>query len=278
MIRGAVLGANVSKSRSPAIHAAAFRALRVAGKYGSFSVEPAGFEQLCRQLGEEGYRYLNVTIPHKATAAALAGQRSPLVRRVGAANTLLLRRGPRGLSIRAENTDGYGLLAALGDLGVKPGRRQRFVMVGSGGAAAGGLAALVEAGASVTLLARRPAVARALRARFAPGVRARIRVGGFTAASLKAALAGAAALISAVPADAWASAEARAGLQGLPRTAAVLEMAYGGETPLGREARTRVARYQDGLPMLVHQAARAVELVTGRLPPAAPLLRAARIG
>src|SRR5262245_32223454 len=141
MIRGAVLGANVSKSRSPAIHAAAFKALRVAGQYGAFSVEPAGFERLCRQLGEEGYRYLNVTIPHKASAAALAGQRSPLVRRVGAANTLLLRRGPRGLAIRAENTDGYGLLAALGDLGVKAGRGRRFVMVGAGGAAAGALAA-----------------------------------------------------------------------------------------------------------------------------------------
>jgi shikimate 5-dehydrogenase len=40
--------------------------------------------------------------------------------------------------------------------------------------------------------------------------------------------------------------------------------------------RELVARYQDGIPMLVHQAARAVALALGSLPPADPLLRAAR--
>jgi shikimate 5-dehydrogenase len=56
----------------------------------------------------------------------------------------------------------------------------------------------------------------------------------------------------------------------------VLEMAYGGVTPLATAARDHVARYQDGLPMLVHQAARAVELALGKRPPAEPLLKAAR--
>jgi len=36
--------------------------------------------------------------------------------------------------------------------------------------------------------------------------------------------------------------------------------------------------YADGLGMLAHQAARAVELALGRLPPVEPLLRAARGG
>ena len=39
MIRAAVLGADVSKSRSPAIHRAAFRALRVEGTYEALSVD-----------------------------------------------------------------------------------------------------------------------------------------------------------------------------------------------------------------------------------------------
>jgi shikimate 5-dehydrogenase len=128
----------------------------------------------------------------------------------------------------------------------------------------------------VRLLARRPEAADELRARFKPPQRARIETAAWTPAALGEALAGATALISAVPADAFADAGARAGLAALGRTTAVLEMAYGDPTPLCREVRGRVARYQDGLPMLVHQAARTIELVVGKLPPAAPLLRAAR--
>jgi shikimate dehydrogenase len=274
VIRGAVLGGDVSKSRSPAIHAAAFRALGVDGAYGRFSVDAAGFAALVRRLGDEGYDYLNVTIPHKAAAARLADGRSPLVTSMGAANTLLFR-GPRR-RLRAENTDGYGLCAALDDLGVRVGRGQLFVMVGAGGAAAGALAALIRAGASVRLVARRPAVARGLRRRFPPAARGRISVSAWAGAGLGRALAGASALVSAVPAAVWDDRAASAGLDRLERSTAVLEMAYGEATPLARLVRGHVSRYQDGLPMLVHQAARAVELVTGRLPPAGPLLRAAR--
>jgi shikimate dehydrogenase len=274
VIRGAVLGGDVSKSRSPAIHAAAFCALGVDGDYGRFSVDEAGFAPLVLRLGAEGYDYLNITIPHKAAAARLADGRSPLVAAMGAANTLIFRGARRRL--RAENTDGYGLCTALGDLGVRVGRGQLFVMAGAGGAAAGALAALVRAGAAVRLVARRPAVAQALRRRFSPAARARISVTSWTGAGLGRALAGATALVSAVPAAVWADGAASAGLERLDRGTAVLEMAYGEVTPLARLVRGRTSRYQDGLPMLVHQAARAVELVTGRLPPAEPLLRAAR--
>lgn len=272
MIRAAVLGGDVSKSRSPAIHRAAFAALGVEGTYEAFSVDGRGFRPLVRRLREAGYRYLNVTIPHKRAAAAVAAAASPLVRTTRAANTLLLRR----TGIRGENTDGYGLLTALRDLGIDVRRGVRVVLVGSGGAAAGGLAALLARGAEVRLVARRPPAARALRSLFAPAARARIAVMPWTPAGLGEAVADAGAIVSAVPAAAWAPADARAGLGALPRHAAVLEMAYGGRTPLAGAARAHVARYQDGLPMLVHQAARAVELALGELPPAAPLLRAAR--
>jgi shikimate dehydrogenase len=276
MIKGAVLGADVSRSRSPAIHAAAYRALGLTGSYQAFSVDQRGFGALVRRLGEDGYDYLNVTIPHKKEAAQLAGRVAPVVRAVAAANTLIFGGRGKKRTLRAENTDGYGLLRALADLGVQVGQGTLFVLVGAGGAAAGGLAALVGAGASVRLVARRPAPARALRARFTGRARERISVSPWTPGRLAAALEGATALVSAVPASAWADPEAAAGIEALGRSTAVLEMAYGETSPLARLARGRVARYQDGLPMLVHQAARAVELVVGRLPPAGPLLRAAR--
>jgi shikimate dehydrogenase len=277
MIRAAVLGADVSKSRSPAIHQAAFAALGVEGRYEAFSVDGRGFRPLVRRLCDQGYRYLNVTIPHKRAAAALSTAASPLVRATGAANTLILRRSGAGeRRMRGENTDGYGLLAALADLGVRVRAGQTHVLVGSGGAAAGGLAALVASGASVRIVARRAPAARALARAFPLRRRARIEVFTWTPEGLADAVTGATSVISAVPAAAWQAAEARAGLRALDRGAAVLEMAYGPPSPLGAVARAQLARYQDGIPMLVHQAARAVALALGTLPPADPLLQAAR--
>ena len=115
MIRAAVLGADVSKSRSPAIHNAAYRVLGLEGRYEAISVEPAQFAAAVADLDARGFQYLNVTIPHKAAAAALGTTRSAMVRQCGAANTLIFEPGSPGV-LHAANTDGYGLLSALSDL------------------------------------------------------------------------------------------------------------------------------------------------------------------
>ena len=135
MIRAAVLGADVSKSRSPAIHNAAFEALGVDGTYIARSVDAAGFPALVQQLRVDGYRYLNVTIPHKEAAAQLADAQGPEVRASGAANTLLL--ATPAAPIQAENTDGAGLIAALADLGGAVAGKM-IVMVGAVEALAAG--------------------------------------------------------------------------------------------------------------------------------------------
>ena len=85
-------------------------------------------------------------------------------------------------------------------------------------------------------------------------------------------------IATSVPAAAWADPVAVASVDAIDRDTAVLEMAYGGTGPsaLGRAVRGRVARYADGLGMLVHQAARAIELALGESPPLASLFTAAR--
>ena len=276
-VHAAVLGADVSRSRSPDIHQAAFRALGIDGRYEAHSVSARGFRALVRALAREGCRYANVTIPHKNAAAAMATSQSAAVRASGAANTLIFggatKRGARGpLKIRAENTDGPGLLAALRDLGAETAGATA-VVVGAGGAAAGAVEALTAAGASVRVVARRPAVGRAMRARLPARRRARISVVAWTPAALAKALVGAGIVISAVPAAAWDSPEACAGLEAIDPSAAVLEMAYGAQTPLARAVRGRARRYADGLGMLVHQAAVAIKLALGKEPPLPPLFR-----
>jgi shikimate dehydrogenase len=272
---GAVLGADVSKSRSPAIHEAAFRALGVSGRYVAQSIEPDGkkFRALVQQLRANGLRYLNVTIPHKIRAAKLANKRGPEVRVSGAANTLIFESAHR---IRAENTDGYGLLAALDDLGFSPSS-ETVVVVGAGGAAAGGVEALTRKGSHVILLPRRVRAGKLLRSRLSEKQQRLVQVLEWEE-SLGRELKNAAALVSAVPAAAWNSDERRHGLQSLAKDAVVLEMAYGAATPLAAAIRPRTRRYADGLSMLVHQAARAIELALGEKPPLPALFRAARRG
>jgi shikimate dehydrogenase len=265
-----VLGTDVSKSRSPAIHDAAFRALGVDGDYGAISVAPEQFGARVADLRAQGYRYLNVTIPHKAAAFALADRHGPEARVSGAANTLLFEADG---GVRAENTDGAGLLAALADLGVAVGAGRVVVMAGAGGAAAGAVEALTRAGAEVRLLARRPDVATELRARLLDEQRARVTVTPWAGDGLARALAGAAGRVWAVPAAAWVDAATTAGLDALAG-AAVLEMAYGAETPLAVAVRGKAGRYADGLGMLVHQAAHAIALALGKSPPLAPLFAA----
>jgi shikimate dehydrogenase len=272
-IIAAVLGADVSKSRSPAIHEAAFRALKISGRYIAQSIEPEGekFTALVQQLRANGLRYVNVTIPHKIRAATLADSRGAEVRVSGAANTLIFQNRNR---IRAENTDGYGLLAALDDLHFDP-KGQTIVVVGAGGAAAGGIIALCRAGARIWILPRRITAGEALRKRLSLAQRKRVKVRPWNE-NLEGVLQAATALVSAVPAHAWADDERRVGLRALSKDTVVLEMAYGAPTPLAEAVGRRTRHYADGLGMLVHQAARAVELALGEKPRLAPLFRAAR--
>ncbi len=277
-LQAAVLGANVGASRSPAIHEAAWAALGVSGRYLALDVAPRRFPGLVGDLAAGGLAYVNVTIPHKRAAARLADSCGPTAAAADAANTLVFGR-KRAFDIRAENTDGAGLLDALADLGIEGWARKgqrAMVLVGSGGAAAGALVALAREGAAIRVLARRPAAARRMAARLPSALRGRVMVSPWTPAALAASLDGACALVSAVPAAAWAASEVRRGLDGVARDTVILEMAYGEPTPLARSVRGRVRRYADGLPMLVHQAARAVEIVLGRRPLLAPLFRAAR--
>lgn len=277
MIRAAVLGGDVSKSRSPAIHHAAYAALGLEGSFDAVSVPADCFVARVRELASRGYAYVNVTIPHKAQAASLATTRSAFVRHCGAANTLIFEPASPPHAIHAENTDGHGLLAALRDLGVELGAAD-VVLVGAGGAAAGALEALTSAGARVRLAARRPEAARELADRVPAWRRGLVDTFAWADGGLSRAVEGASVLVSSVPASVWEDAASAQSLRALSRQATVLEMAYGapGASPLARAVDGWVGRYADGLSMLVHQAARAIELALGEAPPLPPLFEAAR--
>jgi shikimate dehydrogenase len=151
-----VLGWPVAHSRSPAMHNAAFAALRMEGwRYQRLPVPPPLLPETVRALGPAGFLGANVTIPHKRAALHLADSASEAARQIGAANTLSFGRDG---AIVAENTDAPGLLFALGiDVcGLSA------LVLGAGGSARAAVWALLRAGAEVSIWNRTPERASAL--------------------------------------------------------------------------------------------------------------------
>jgi shikimate dehydrogenase len=150
MNRLAVIGHPVAHSLSPAMHTAAFAALGIEGdwSYGAIDIEPERFASGVAGLAEGGFKGVNVTVPHKRAAFALATERSDAVAAIGAANTLTFDGG----SIRADNTDASGLIAALPPDFDLSGAEA--LVLGAGGSARAAAWALDRSGARVTIANR----------------------------------------------------------------------------------------------------------------------------
>jgi shikimate dehydrogenase len=151
MDRYAVVGNPVEHSRSPFIHA------RFAAQTGQdLSYERVlspldGFAATVAAFAAAGGRGCNITVPFKFEACALAPRRSARAALAQAAN--VLRFDPEGWL--ADNTDGVGLVRDItANAGVALAGR-RVLLVGAGGAAAGVLGPLLEAGPAQLVSANR---------------------------------------------------------------------------------------------------------------------------
>jgi shikimate dehydrogenase len=145
MNRLAVIGHPVAHSLSPAMHTAAFAALGLGAEwsYEAIDLRPEEFSSGVDELWGSGFVGVNVTIPHKEAAFALADRRSDAVKGIGAANTLSF--DERGMV--ADNTDAGGLIAAL-PAGFEPAGTRALVL-GAGGSARSSAWALARAGSEV---------------------------------------------------------------------------------------------------------------------------------
>lgn len=160
----AVLGKPVAHSKSPAIHRQFAEQTGVQLDYEAIEVEPEDFARFVGEFFVGGGAGLNITLPHKEAAYALAEQLSSRARLAGAVNTLYVKDG----KLCGDNTDGPGLVR---DISYNHGfaiAGKAILMLGAGGAARGALAALVEESpASITLLNRTRSRAEAIAADFA---------------------------------------------------------------------------------------------------------------
>ena len=140
MITGAavvagVVGSPVTHSLSPLIHNAWIEAAGLDAVYVPFAPPADGFTRFVAGLRGGAVRGLNVTVPFKEAALALATKASERAQRAGAANLLLFEAA--GVIV-ADNTDGFGMLAALAEQApgsrccVRPGGHPRRGRRGAG--------------------------------------------------------------------------------------------------------------------------------------------------
>jgi shikimate dehydrogenase len=233
------------------MHNAALAAVGLAGwRYLRLPLPPSVFEETVRALPAAGFRGVNVTIPHKEAALALADEASDAARAIGAANTLTFEDG----AVKADNTDAPGLLAALGE----PVAGRRALILGAGGAGRAAAWALSAAGADVAVWNRTPERARALAA--ALGVRA---VAGPEPADI---VINATAVGLQNPEMTFKELPVRA--DELGAGSLVVDMVYrAGGTLFLAAAQRGGARVVDGLEILVAQGAASFERWTGKEAP-----------
>ena len=274
--RYAVVGNPIAHSKSPLIHATFAAQTGQALQYDRLLAPLDGFVATVTAFFEHGGKGINVTVPFKLEAHALADVLTPRARLAGAVNTMW--RDAEGW--HGDNTDGIGLVRDIEhNLGVAL-RGRRILLLGAGGAARGALLPLIEAQpAALSIVNRTGAKASAL----AQGYRdmagtpaCEVWGGGYDE------LAG-----DAKPFDVIINATAGSLQSEVPPLAPACiasgalayDMMYDAEpTVFMRFATTHGARAADGLGMLVEQAAEAFAIWRGVRPDTAPVLADLRRG
>ena len=271
MDRYAVIGNPIAHSKSPQIHAAFARQTGQELSYEALLAPVDGFAQTVADFRAHGGRGLNVTVPFKLEAFALAERHTPRAQAAGAVNTLAFDAD----GILGDNTDGAGLVRDLSanlDFALA-GRR--ILLLGAGGATRGVLLPLLDSRpARLTIANRTVAKAEALSTLFAA------RAGdcvldacGFDALAgrrfdlvINATAASLAGELPPLPPGLYAEG------------ALAYDMMYGRDpTRFMRAALADgAARAEDGLGMLVEQAAESFALWRGVRPDSGPVLAALR--
>jgi len=245
--RYGVIGNPIAHSKSPSIHAGFAAQTAQNLSYERILAPLDGFAATVHYFIAAGGKGLNVTVPFKLEAHALADELTERAHMAGAVNTLKFSDG----RILGDNTDGIGLVT---DIQINAGislKGKHVLLLGAGGAARGAILPLLRAQpASLTLANRSEDKAQALAQEFS--AIGHIEVAQFTALHgvfdvvINATSASLGNEVPPVPAEIFSV------------NTLAYDMMYANEpTVFLQFARAQGAATRDGLGMLIEQAAEA---------------------
>lgn len=268
-----LLGQPVAHSLSPALHNPAFAAAHLNACYAVRETSPEELARVIEDLRSPLCLGANVTAPHKQAVLSLLDDVSDAAHALGAVNTIVNQTG----RLVGHNTDASGLARWLRASGIDA-RGKRALVLGAGGAARACVWALADHEArSVCVLNRTEDRAEAL---------VRSLQGQLRDVQMSSGPIGAAALLNSEPFDVVINATSLGHHGRAPDVhpscyspdSVAIELVYNPPvTEFMRAARQAGAgRTENGLGMLVHQAALAFECWTGQPAPLDVYERAAR--
>jgi len=244
------------------MHNAALAAVGLADwRYQLLPVPRELFADTVRALPAAGFRGVNVTIPHKQAALALADDATARTRAIGAANTLSFEAG----RILADNTDAPALIAGL----PFDAAGKTALVLGAGGSARAAVWALRDSGAAeVRVWNRTAARAERLCAELGGTPVAAAAPADLLVNCTSSGLDDSGSMFKSLPIDA----------DGLAGYSCVVDLMYSRriDTPLIAAALALSIPVLDGLEILVGQGALSFERFTGRPAPVDVMRTAAR--
>ncbi|MBA2445863.1 MAG: shikimate dehydrogenase [Nocardioidaceae bacterium] len=249
--RCAVLGSPVAHSLSPVLHRAAYRELSLDWDYEAFDVSPALLPAFLTGLSQE-WRGLSLTMPLKRAVIDLCDRVESRGRLLGSINTVVFGDDGRRAG---HNTDVPGFVYALAAHGIHG--LDSAIIIGGGATAASAMAAAAEIGAHHVTVAARSIERVSHLSGLAATLRVEVELVGIDAL---AELHPADLVISTIPADGQAGIATPVARLG----ACVFDVIYDPEvTPVLMAASDAGTQAIGGFDLLLHQAARQVELMVG---------------
>ncbi|HVT24522.1 MAG TPA: shikimate dehydrogenase [Rhizomicrobium sp.] len=264
-----VAGWPVSHSLSPRLHNHWLRAHGVDGAYVPLAIAREHLAEALKGLRLAGFKGVNLTIPHKEAAFALAHELDAAAQAAGAVNLLIFKDDG---TLEGRNTDAEGLAESLRVAGVALSGKPA-TLLGAGGAARAAILALDASGAGeIRILNRHPDRAAVLANALAPFVKAKLKPAAMSDWPATARDAG--LLVNATSAGMKDQPALDLPLDPLPTSAAVCDLIYNPlETALLKNAKARGHKTVDGLGMLMYQAAPSFAAFYGVTPKVTPELR-----
>lgn len=255
-----LLGRPVSHSLSPVIHNAVYASMGVNLVYVAASLEDEQLESALAGLSALGFAGANVTVPHKQTVIPLLDELDQAAAALGAVNAIV----PRDGKLWGYNTDAQGWLDSWDEsVGLSLAGRPA-VLVGAGGAARAIFWALQQRGVTeFSLLNRTVSRAQELGDSMAgPAVKWK----ALSLTSFAEELQQNSVVVQCTSASLQGAAAAEWPAE-LPSGVVACDLVYRPlVTNFLSQAQQRGATILGGLGMLLHQAARAIELWTARAP------------